>query len=290
MKLELIISMLLFSGLASCQPSGSEQKEVKNKENSTQQLPALQADHTFVLPKQLDEISGITFLANDTAHIYAIQDESGIVYAYHLASEKIVSEYEFANAGDYEEITNDGKYFYVLRSDGTIFSFPVDLKAAKTNVNIFEGQLGKGEYESMSYDPDNKALYVLCKSCRQDKGKAIVSGYTIQLQGNGQLSLGAPFEIDLDAVNQLGGKALKSLKPSAIVKRSATKDWYVLSSVDKLLLILDASLKPKKLIRFDKKQFEQPEGITFDQSDRMFISSEKNKGDNALLFQYTKQP
>ncbi|MVZ66196.1 SdiA-regulated family protein [Sphingobacterium sp. DK4209] len=290
MKLELILSMLLFSGLASCQPSGTKQNEEKNKENTTEEVSALHADKTFVLPKQLNEISGISFLANDTEHIYAVQDESGIVYSYHLTSEKIVSEYEFAPAGDYEEITNDGSYFYVLRSDGTIFSFPVDLKAAQAKVNVFEGQLGKGEYESMSYDSDKKELYVLCKSCSQDKGKASVSGYTVQVQADGILTLGAPFEINLDAVNQLGGKALKSLKPSAIVKRSATKDWYVLSSVDKLLLILDASLKPKKLIRFDKKQFEQPEGITFDQSDRMFISSEKNKGDNALLFQYTKQP
>ena len=287
MKLELIFSMMLFSGLAACQsPTTNNTQRATEK----QEVAGLKADKTYVLPKKLNEISGITFLPADSQLLYAIQDESGTVYSYSLNEEKIVSEYTFADAGDYEEITTDGQYFFVLRSDGAIYSFPVDLQAAKTEVQIFEGQLGKGEYESMSYDSESKALYVLCKTCSLDKGNPAVSGYILNVDASGKLSLKENFQINLDAVAALDGKSVKSLKPSSISKRSSSNEWYVLSSIDKLLLITDDTFQPKRVIRFEKKQFEQPEGITFDKENRMFISSEKNKAKNALLFQYNKQP
>ncbi|WP_293935518.1 SdiA-regulated domain-containing protein [Sphingobacterium sp. UBA6645] len=287
MKIELIFSMMLFSGLAACQsPTTKSEPEKPAQEESA----ALQADKTFVLPKKLNEISGITFLSNDNQMLYAVQDESGTVYSYNLNEEKIVSEYAFADAGDYEEITTDGQYFFVLRSDGAIYSFPVDLQAAKSEVQIFEGALGKGEYETMSYDQQRKALYVLCKSCNLDKGNPSVSGYIVNVGAAGKLSLKENFHINLDAVAAVDSKSVKSLKPSSLSKRSSSNEWYVLSSVDKLLLITDDTFQPKKVIRFEKKQFEQPEGITFDTEDRMYISSEKNKAKNALLFQYNKQP
>ncbi len=287
MKLELIFSMMLFSGLAACQ---SPTKNNTQQATEKQEVTGLKADKTYVLPKKLNEISGITFLPADSQILYAIQDESGIVYSYNLTDEKIASEYVFADAGDYEEITTDGRFFFVLRSDGAIYSFPVDLQAAKTEVQIFEGQLGKGEYESMSYDSESKALYVLCKTCSLDKGNPAVSGYIVNVDASGKLSLKENFQINLDAVAALDGKSVKSLKPSSISKRSSSNEWYVLSSIDKLLLITDDTFQPKKVIRFEKKQFEQPEGITFDKENRMFISSEKNKAKNALLFQYNKQP
>ncbi|WKK58710.1 SdiA-regulated domain-containing protein [Sphingobacterium sp. BN32] len=287
MKLELVFSMMLFSGLASCQ---SPTKNNTQQATEKQEVAGLKADKTYVLPKKLNEISGITFLPADSQILYAIQDESGIVYSYNLTDEKITSEYVFADAGDYEEITTDGRFFFVLRSDGAIYSFPVDLQAAKTEVQIFEGQLGKGEYESMSYDSESKALYVLCKTCSLDKGNPAVSGYIVNVDASGKLSLKENFQINLDAVAALDGKSVKSLKPSSISKRSSSNEWYVLSSIDKLLLITDDTFQPKKVIRFEKKQFEQPEGITFDKENRMFISSEKNKAKNALLFQYNKQP
>ncbi len=279
--------MLLISGLAACQSPTTKKVQVNP---AKEQGAALQADKIFVLPKKLNEISGITFLSNNSQLLYAVQDESGTVYSYNLKEEKIVSEYTFANAGDYEEITTDGHYFFVLRSDGAIYSFPVDLQSTITEVQVFEGTVGKGEYESMFYDPQSKALYVLCKSCKLDKGGPSVSGYIMNVDTAGKLIMKENFQINLDAVAAVEGKPVKSLKPSSLSKRKSSNEWYVLSSIDKLLLITDDNFHPKKVIRFEKKQFEQPEGITFDIEDRMYISSEKNKAENALLFQYNKYP
>lgn len=279
--------MYLLSVLAGCQPNtGNSASRADSAEMTQDSLgQELLADKTFILDRQLDEISGHTFLAVKPELLYAVQDELGAVFTYNLNDGTTESAYKFAGSGDYEDITTDGTNFYVLRSDGTIFSFPTSLDAPKDQVVTTKGLLGKGEYESMAYDPTSKNIYVLCKECKQDKGNPAVSGYILNIGTNGTLTLQKEFKLDLIKVGELAGKTMKSMRPSAITKRG-NNQWFVLSAVDNLLIILNEEWVPQRVIRFGKKQFEQPEGIAFDAQDRLFISSEKNKGENAVVYQF----
>jgi len=286
MGFKFLLSLIFVSSLASCQSQTEKQQDVGIEESVNTSSSSIVAEEKYTLPAELDEISGITFLSNDSEIIYAVQDEAGIVYSYDLKNGNIVSQFEFGPDADYEEITTDGQYFYILQSNGNIFSFPVGMDVDQAKVTKFEGkQLGKGEYESMTYDPKTKSLIVLCKSCNVDRGNSTLSGYILNVHEHGQVSLKNQFAIDLEDLNKLDSKGFKSLRPSAICKRSSNNQWYILSSIDNMLLILDENLKPKEVIRFKKKQFEQPEGITFNQLDEMFISSERNKANNAFIYQ-----
>lgn len=284
MKIKFILYLLFISSISSCQSQSSKHENGKLQDAEASSSSLIKSK-SYVLPKTLNEISGITFLNNSNELVYAIQDEAGLIYTYDLSSGTITSQFEFGEDGDYEEITNDGEYFYVLKSNGDIFSIPVSMDVDQAKVLEFKGKLGKGEYESMGYDPKNKSLVVLCKSCQTDKGNNTLTGYVINILEQGELSLKNQFSISLDEINQLLPKNLKSIKPSAISKGNSDNTWNLLSSVDNMLISLDEQFKPKEVILFKKKQFAQPEGIAFDSKDQMYISSEKGNAENAFIYQ-----
>jgi len=66
-----------------------------------------------------------------------------------------------------------------------------------------------------------------------------------------------------------------------------TKEWYILSAVNKALLVLDDQWKLKKTYPLDPTLFKQAEGLTFDRNGNMYISNEGAGGNaNVLLFMY----
>ena len=282
-----LIYLLFLSTVASCQPQAAKdggEKATKDENSST-----ITIKEKYTLPRELDEISGIAFLANDNNIVYAVQDEAGLVYSYDLKNGTIASHFEFGPDADYEEIATDGTYFYVLESNGNIFSFPVGMDIDQAKVNKFDSKnIGKGEYESLAYDPKTQSLTMLCKSCQIDQGKPTLTGYRLNIDQLGELSLADQFTIDLTAAKKVDSKGIKSLKPSAMSKNNSDDRWYIISSIDNLLLILDENYAPIEILRFKKGQFAQPEGISFNQQDQMYISSERNKKKNAFIYQIQK--
>jgi hypothetical protein len=94
----------------------------------------------YVLSESLREISGITFLKGDADTMYAIEDETGKLYSFHLGSGRFPY-HKFGKHGDYEDVTvlND-KEFVVLRSDGSLFVFPVEaVRSARASKDGGEG-------------------------------------------------------------------------------------------------------------------------------------------------------
>jgi hypothetical protein len=72
---------------------------------------------------------------------------------------------------------------------------------------------------------------------------------------------------------ELGGKEEK-FKPSAAAIHPLTKELYIVSSVNKALVIADRNGKVRKVYRLDPGIFKQPEGITFSPAGDLFISNE----------------
>src|SRR5690606_14757091 len=107
-----------------------------------------------------------------------------------------------------------------------------------------------GEYESLAYDPKTQSLTMLCKSCQIDRGKPSLTGYRLNIDQLGELSLADQFTIDLTAAKKVDSKGIKSLKPSAMSKSNSDDRWYIISSIDNLLLILDENYAPIEVVRF----------------------------------------
>jgi len=274
MKHYLLIGLFLFTiGMVSCQ-----------SQNSFPYL--LRADESYTLPNNLAEISGITFLKDQPSYIFAIQDEDGLLFGYDLLKKQIVLTTSFAAKGDYEELTTDDQYFYVLKSNGHVYSFPVEQASASGKVIVNKGLVPKGEYESMAFDRASGSLFLLCKVCKIDKKGEAVSGYILKIGEGGRLSNGGEFSLQINALFALDKRIKKTFKPSAMARRESTGEWYILSSIDQALVITDDAFQPKEVIHLPRKAFEQPEGIAFDKDDNLYISSEAGRQKHGMIYKF----
>lgn len=246
----------------------------------------LQPAQAYALPPVLDEISGLTYLPTSPEILYAVQDEDGILYSYDLEQQKVSNRFKFAKTGDYEGLTTNGHHFYVLKSNGDIFAFSTSNDEPR-KVLIHRNLLPSGEYESLAYDADSNKLYVLCKNCKRDKGQKVTTAYSLNIVENGAVELDQKFEMELSKFSTLNHK-LKSFRPSALAKHPNKEEWYILSSIDKMLVITDPQFVPKRIIPFSRKAFEQPEGLVFDDKGNLFISSEVGNKKYAMIYRFEK--
>lgn len=242
------------------------------------------------MPRVLDEISGIAFDPDgDFDMLYAIEDETGVLYSYSLTEKKVVSEFKFAGRGDYEDVATDGKYFYVLRSDGVIYSFDFDLQnSSEKEPRVTKGLLPKGEYESLAINPDNGRLYVMCKECKVDKKGGQHTGYEFSTNKGKVDKFLRIISIDLAGLRKIDKDIKKIIKPSAITYDREAKRWFMISSIDKALMIFDEDFKIKKIEKFARSAFEQPEGLAINyKSGELLISSERGDSSYGMLKSFT---
>ena len=92
------------------------------------------------------------------------------------------------------------------------------------------------------------------------------------------------FSIDEFELGNLvyGERRRFTFKPSAIAVHPNNEHIYLLSAVGESLLVVNRSGNIVFLKRLDRSIFPQPEGIIFDQQDRLFISTEA-QGDRAIF-------
>lgn len=250
----------------------------------------LSAPVTYKMPASLTEISGHAFYKGDAKTVYAQEDETGHVY-YFAPGSPDVKKVKFGQHGDYEDIAISKEQVIILRSDGTLFVFPyAEIKAGNvTHLKTNTGLLPKGEYEGLYADDKTVTLYVICKNCKDDKKEKYTSGYTFKLGANGVITQAGNFSVATDAID-LGSKKKKGrFQPSALSKNPLTNEWYILSSVNKLLVVADDNFKVKQSYKLNPSQFPQPEGIAFDRQNNLYISNEGGLGSGTILkFAYKK--
>ena len=270
------LSLLIIFLTASC---------VGNKDKVADNPPGydLSKPKKYSMPDNLQEISGISFNKGDNTFVYAQQDEDGRLFKLPLGT-KDETKTRFAEKGDYEDVTIINDWVILLKSNGDLFSFP--LSEAKntetTNVKTNIGLIPKGEYEGMFADEESGQVYILCKNCKEDKGSKLTSGYILTFQNDGTLKSKGSFKVDAGNLDKL--------RPSALAIHPLTKEWYIVSSANKALVILDAKWQFKNIYHLNSNTFNQPEGIAFDKNGNLYISNEGSETQvgNILRFDYKK--
>lgn len=267
LSLLLIISLVFFACMQKKQPA-------KNPPGYDLSKPV-----KYALPSILTEISGLTFYKGNPEWVYAQEDETGRVYTFDLNDIHLLDT-KFAGRGDYEDIAIAREHVVMLRSDGTLLIFPfAQLRNREASaVKTFEKLLPKGEYEGMYADEKTGLLYVLCKNCKADKKDKATSGYIFKLLPGGNVQQAGEFSVSVDA-----GKKKSRFMPSALAKNPRTGEWYILSSVNKLLVVTDANWQVKDTYSLNASLFPQPEGIAFDKQNNLYISNEGGLGNGTIL-------
>jgi hypothetical protein len=242
----------------------------------------------FFMPESLLEISGIAFVKDDPDTVYAIQDEEGKLFKLRW-NEKKQTHTKFGKRGDYEDLAIGNGEVFVLKSNGRIFSFPLAEAAYEETDNVKEWNslLPSGEYEGIFADEQTGKLYVLCKSCPGDKKSGLLSGYIFQT-GDSIVPQGR-FNLDLHSLSPFTGRVKQGLRPSALAKNPVTGEWFILSSVNKLLVVTDGQWKVRNAVHLNGNEFNQPEGIAFDSRGNLYISNEGGDLSEGNILLFTRQ-
>ena len=236
------------------------------------------------LESKLNEISGIAWDKKRNFFV-AEEDEDGVIYLLDRNEKSILKTYEFGESGDYEDIALIDTTVYILRSDGTIFKYNFD--PSKKGQELSKLELpGENDFESMYYDPDRKALIILCKNCAMDKNSK-VSAFAYYIDSTGFDSKPV-YQIDLAAIQKLSPQKTSRFQPSAAAIHPKQDKLYIISSVSKQLVITDLDGNVEGVYVLAPKMFPQAEGICFQKNGEMYISNEGGKGRASLLsFHYS---
>ncbi len=243
----------------------------------------------FNLPESLLEVSGITLYNGKNDTLYAIQDEQGRLFRIAWGIRKQVNA-KFGKQGDYEDLAIVNDNVIILKSNGNLVSFPFAdrIYAEVDSVQEWKNILPKGEYEGMYGDNASGNLYVICKKCEGDNSKDMVSGYILHAVNS--IDRVGEFQIDVGQIKHITGKVKRGFRPSGIARNPVTSEWFIISAVNKLLVVTDDKWQIKEACLLSSNIFNQPEGITFDNAGTLYIS---NEGDdlsegNILKFERLK--
>lgn len=255
------------AGIIGC-ASGQEEVKMPKEYN-------LDKPERFAMPESLLEISGISFYKGNNDTVYAIQDEEGKLFRLAWGNKKQYH-VKFGKSGDYEDVSILRDRVVVLKSNGSLYSFPFSdaIYEEIDSVQEWPRLLPEGEYEGMFGDENSGLLYILCKNCKVDD-KDNVTGYIYQL-GDSSLTPAGQFNVDVESIKPFSGKVKKGFRPSALAKNPVTGEWFIVSAINKLLVIADENWKIKNAYPLNGNTFNQPEGIAFDKAGNMYISNEGN--------------
>ncbi|GAF04440.1 SdiA-regulated domain-containing protein [Saccharicrinis fermentans] len=249
-------------------------------------------DITLTLPLTLSEISGLSYNPSNNT-LLAVNDEQGLLYEIEPSSGKVLGKEKFGPSGDYEGIEKVDNNNFIINSSGILYRF-----SNEETESIHTPLSSKNDVEGLSYDVMNKELLIACKakSLNNDpKGTKGIYAYSIEdkvFKKEPYLLLRIKGIKKFIKKNGGGDKALKradDFSPSGIAIHPFTRNLYLLSARESMMLIFSQEHKLIECVLLDKDKIPQPEGICFDSKGNLFISTE-GQGRNGKIFIYKPTP
>lgn len=244
------------------------------------------------LPKKLKEISGLTGWKED-GQLLAVQDEDGLFFIVDAATGTITESFKFGKDRDYEGITHDGNTIYVLERDGDLHLIEYEPGTKEYDARKLETDFSyRNDTEGIAYEAKTNSLLIVPKenelSTDLDNYQRGVYRYHIE---TGITDATPAYVLDLQVIGKViyGKDKPHLLKPSGIAIDPLTEDIYVIASVGNILVVLDREGELKHIEILREKVFKQPEGICFDQSGNLYLSSE-GRGGKGVVARLPRQP
>ena len=252
----------------------------------------------FDLPVELMEISGLS-TTTDPQRLAAVNDERGTLYYIDKNNGKVTPSVSFTPDGDFEGLEMIKDTLWVVKSNGKLYKI-WHLNKAKPDTMTFKTGLKKEDnIEGLTYDPLSKRLILCSKGYKESDFKKEFYAFDTQTKAFTKIfDVGlADFQAFLEKNKQkrydkmredyvTNTEKLRGFEfgPSGIAIHPVSKNFYVISSINKLLVVLTPEGKVLDIIKLGKERHRQPEGICFDTDGTMYISNEAKDGLPAQLF------
>jgi uncharacterized protein YjiK len=232
------------------------------------------ADRTeWEMPKDLNEISGISFIDSHT--LACIQDEKGFIFLYDLNAAEITRKIRFSGKGDYEGIAIADETAWVITGNGTLY----ELKnfSSDATVNTYEIELQPGEEsEAICYDRKRNALLLAFKN----SGKNILPAiYSFDLNTK-TLDRTPMFSIGLleSKKRKKHGQKKISWQPADLAINNEQNKIFVVDAINMNIIQLSADGALENIVPLNHKIVDHPEGISISPDNEIYICNDGNKG------------
>ena len=274
---------------------GTKDKTLKNEINDQLTISGFDLKHpsqTWKLPEQLKEISGIVKLGGDS--LLAIEDLHASLYFLKLQNPNasIIATLPFAanqkDKFDIEDVTIIGDTIYALWSHASVFK--IWNWRSKIQSKEFSTFLDKkNNTEGLAYDPVSGDLLIACKkeSGDEDEKKSTRAVYEFDVK-TGELKPEPFLLIEKKDFKKFIADKVEFF-PSGIAVHPFSHDIYIISTKgNKCIACYSHSGQLKSFEYLDKDLLPQPEGICFDASANLYISTEGKHGEAAAIYEFAK--
>lgn len=271
MTIFLLICLSLFAGCTSPDqqhPSSQQSPVVAGTPSAPYDFETPALIHYLV--EDLAEISGLTVL--DEHHLGAIQDEDGDLFVIAWQTGEVRAVTAFGKSGDYEGVERVDDRVFVLRSNGTLFEVAgwdgegMEAEQHKTFLK------SRNDTEGLALDDQARRLLIVCKEDPGGGLDGVRAVYAFDLETQ-ELLENPVFTVPLDAFENG-----KDFKPSALAVHPLTGELYMLSSVQKVVVVLGQDGTLRANWPLPEALFPQPEGLAFYPNGDLFIASEGDGG------------
>lgn len=270
-----VIGLLIFAG---CQSSHNR-------------CPAqydFSAPSSISIPDDLRNISGIALFRGNASMIYAIDKNVGSIYCYYPSLHNVVKS-SFNMSGPFEDLAIMDSSIYVLKNNGTIYSFPIKSMGRPTLDSFwtYSDFFPKGTFEAMYYADSSRKLVVINKT--KEENSRLTRCYTFNVDVNGVPHKANSFVIYWNTIEKkLKKERIKGFHPTAIAQNPKTKEWYIISDNEKILYVLDNQWHSSKAYALDSTVFNKPQGMAFDTKGNLYIANDgtANTKPNIKFFPY----
>ncbi len=237
------------------------------------------------LPGRLQEISGLAMTLDN--RLLAINDEKGIIYEIDYKNGAIVKAFGLTDLSkpindDFEGIAVAGDHIYLVTSSGRLYECNEGADGQTVLFNIYATGVGRQcEIEGLAYEPNQRALLLMCKNPRssEQKGQLTIYRWSIDTK---QLVEDAHTIIPIiDFSRHIKGK---KFQPSGIERHPVSGNYFVVAARQRAI----AEITPSGQVVAVRKLpdwHRQAEGITF-VSDNTLLVADEGAGKRARLTLY----
>jgi len=251
-----------------------------------------QPDEKYFLPYVLEEVSGLGWKKGNV--LFAVDDETGKVFEYSLDEREIIHSITFYRGDDFEGVELVDDHLYVLRSDGDLFKIKYTADKNSEPEKIETELSKKNDTEGLGYDQENNQLLIACKEESEinDEDLDGRAFYAFDLEKKKlkkkPLFVIGPKELEKfwESQNDYDYDQNRiKFKPSAIASHPISKNYYITSSVGRIVLVVDRTGEVQASYPIAPGILGQPEGIAFAPNGDMYISSE-GEGDRGYVLKF----